>query len=157
MKSSITAATPGNPNRSTVENHVRRLPRLGGRWSLIVRVGIRLRQNRKELLERRFNVRWISASNHDLRLYRAFGGSLRTRQVAVLKRDIDARTIGGMGSQTKEVQDAKIAIGDLSEVDGILQSESLTACESHMSRPLPPLRRGEAIEHDERGLRMPGA
>ena len=110
-----------------MENHVRRPPRLGGRRSLIVKVGIRLRQNRKELLERRFNVRWISASNHDLRHYRAFGASLRTRQVAVLKRDIDARTIGGMGSQTKEVQDAKIAIGDLSEADGILQSESVTA------------------------------
>src|SRR5215831_18845908 len=56
-----------------------------------------------------------------------------------------------MSGKTKHVQDPEIAISDLSKADGILQRQSMVACKPNMSRPVPLLRRGEAIKDDEGG------
>ena len=84
-------------------------------------------------------------------------GRLVARQAAVLERNIDPGTAGGMGSETKQVQNPQIAVGDLSEADRILQTQPMVAREPDMRRPFTPLRRRDAIEHDEGGLRMPHA
>src|SRR5260370_97504 len=95
---------------------------------------------RNEACERRFDARSIAASNHDLSLARSLRGFFHARKIAVLERNIDSGAPSGVGRESKNVQHAKIAVGHLCKADGVLQRQSMLACEPHVSRAFSPLR-----------------
>jgi hypothetical protein len=60
-----------------------------------------LRECYREVPERRFDRRTITASNHDLGSLGDCRGTLLARRVAIFERNINPGAAGGMGSETK--------------------------------------------------------
>ena len=60
-----------------------------------------LRECLREVAERRFDRRTITASNHDLGSLGDCRGPLLARRVAIFERNINPGPAGGMGSETK--------------------------------------------------------
>ncbi|HEY7664525.1 MAG TPA: hypothetical protein VH934_15505 [Xanthobacteraceae bacterium] len=100
----------------------------------------------------RSDIRTPPASDHDLRRSWVSADALGAQAIGILERDVDAGAAGGVGGKPRDIEHTEIAVRDLRQADRILQAQALVTREPQMRRPLPPLRRRKAIEHDESQL-----